>query len=789
MLKEADAVADKPDEPAFLDLLREIAAAPTLRPLIAPDTPGAIGRFINGATQIGGRYEVLGYIGAGGMGTVYRVRDLQLDEVVALKLLRGDPSDQDAIVRFRREVKLARRVTHRNVARTFDIGEHGREWFLTMEYVEGESLAELLARDGTPSLARTLEIAHALCEGLDAAHRAGVVHRDLKPQNVLLERGGRVVITDFGIAYAADHSDSPRGAGTPLYMAPEQVEGLEVDARADLYALGALLYELLTGAAVWAGTNALAVATARLLAPPPDPRATNPQIPVALGELVQRCMARKSEARPQSAREIAVAIETLMASITQETLDQAPAAGSRGQSKVSKTVAVIAFRGEVELGKELAEDLLDRLSMVPGLRVKHFGATASERDERDAGTLGRALDVDVVVEGMVSRADDQARLAVRAIGVDDGFQIWAQRFDGAVRDLFAFNDRAANGIAAALTVDWRGPERRPLADTRAVELYVEARQALRSAWGNFGSRDALPRAVALFDQAVTLAPTDPCVLSGAAMAHARFSNYQGHGDHPERARRFAERAMQLGVYLGEPWLAVATVDHIASRWPASVRALVTAIDHAPGLIRAHELLGSICCEIGAVDIGRRHLDTALSLDASATYARLELARSAALRGNWDRVESLLDVKIGNAVDVALRAMTVARFALWRGSPLAIESGSMEDPNVQRWLAPYQAAFAGREVDLAVFERSMIEARSNSRFRTFLCQQLAELAAHAGDRDRAQAAIDLAVDAMLYDLAWLDGCPLFASIRSDPKFIAARATVASRAAAVAAALTR
>src|SRR5689334_11981879 len=151
------------------------------------------------------------------MGVVYRAHDHELEEVVALKVLHRDlMRSPEMLTRFRKEVKLARRVTHRNVARTFDIGEHGREWFLTMEYVEGESLAELLARDGTPSLARTLEIAHALCEGLDAAHRAGVVHRDLKPQNVLLERGGRVVITDFGIAYAADHSDSHRGAGTPL---------------------------------------------------------------------------------------------------------------------------------------------------------------------------------------------------------------------------------------------------------------------------------------------------------------------------------------------------------------------------------------------------------------------------------------------------------------------------------------------------------------------------------------------------------------------------------------------
>ena len=193
---------------------------------------------------VAGRYEILGFVGSGGMGTVYRARDRELDEIVALKIMRGELSyDPQALARFRREVKLARRVTHRNVARTFDIGEHAGMVFLTMELVGGESLAQRLARKKRLPVERALEIALEIARGLSAAHAAGVVHRDLKPDNVLLSPEGRVVVTDFGIAFAEDalarESGFRRLVGTPAYMAPEQLEAPDrVDARVDVYALG-----------------------------------------------------------------------------------------------------------------------------------------------------------------------------------------------------------------------------------------------------------------------------------------------------------------------------------------------------------------------------------------------------------------------------------------------------------------------------------------------------------------------------------------------------------------------
>jgi serine/threonine-protein kinase len=185
------------------------------------------------------------------MGTVYQARDKLVGDVVALKTLElGKYASPDALERFSREVRLARRITPPHVARMHDLGTHEGHAFLTMEYVEGEELRALLARERTLPAARAAHIALAVCEGLAAAHSAGVVHRDLKPANVLVEAGGRVVLTDFGIARAVVGevmAQTQDVVGTPLYMAPEQVSGEPVDARADLYAVGLLLFEMLTG--------------------------------------------------------------------------------------------------------------------------------------------------------------------------------------------------------------------------------------------------------------------------------------------------------------------------------------------------------------------------------------------------------------------------------------------------------------------------------------------------------------------------------------------------------------
>ena len=282
---------------------------------------------------IGERYEIIALLGTGGMGTVFRARDIELEEPVALKVLRRDLIEIPGVVeRFRREVKLARRVTHRNVARVFDIGEHEGDRFLTMELVEGEPLGGKIARGPVP-WEEALRISLAIVEGLAAAHAAGVVHRDLKPDNILLAKDGRVVITDFGIARARfDEGDPLRtvgaAVGTPAYMAPEQVEpDTEVDARADIYSLGALMFELFTGRRAWPGDSPIAVAAARLVQPPPDPLAARPDLPHEFARLISRCLARKPADRFPTAESVRMALRLPSPWIVQEDVGSVSAGG------------------------------------------------------------------------------------------------------------------------------------------------------------------------------------------------------------------------------------------------------------------------------------------------------------------------------------------------------------------------------------------------------------------------------------------------------------------------------
>ncbi|WP_224244004.1 serine/threonine-protein kinase [Hyalangium gracile] len=265
-----------------------------------------------------GRYQLRRVLGRGGMGTVYLADDEFQGERVALKVLDASVArNPGARERFAREARLARRITHRNVARVFELGSAQGRAFLTLEYVEGEDLRARLMREGALKPEVAARLALAVCAGLGAAHAASVVHRDLKPANVMLERGGRVVLTDFGIARAMEDQGSEglthsHGVvGTPQYMAPEQLTESPVDARTDVYAVGLLLHEMLVGAPAFEATT-LKEAYARLRQPPPDPR-EHARVPAALAELVMRCLARAPEERPSGATEVARCLEAWLA--------------------------------------------------------------------------------------------------------------------------------------------------------------------------------------------------------------------------------------------------------------------------------------------------------------------------------------------------------------------------------------------------------------------------------------------------------------------------------------------
>ena len=741
------------------------------------------------------RYDLEALLGVGGMGSVYRARDIELDERVALKMLRKDLVDAPGILaRFRQEVKLARRVTHRNVARTFDIGEHAGEKFLTMELVEGESLAEHLVQRGRLPLARAVAIAIEIALGLAAAHAAGVVHRDLKPDNVLLARDGRVVLTDFGIARAAIDAQGGLATlgfpvGTPAYMAPEQVEAAPVDRRADIYALGEILYEMLTGERAWRGDAMMQVATARLLAPPPDPRSRRPDLPPALAELAIKCMARDPADRYATADQVARELGSIAVPQGPMSAPPRPPAVLAAEATPPgvKAVAVLPFRNsgppeDEYLADGLTEDLIDDLSMIRGVRVRALGAVLPLKGKSgDPRDLGRELGVQVVVDGTIRRVGGVLRITARLGSVADGFQLWAKRFDRPAADILEVADEIAAAISRALTVERGAAPRTTTDDPIALDLYLRARHQFH----RFG-RDATRRSIDLFAQALERAPDDPVILSGYAMARvSEFTYNPDAAESADAARAAANRAVQIAPGLPEPHVALAAVELALGDGEASARHVRRALEVGTSAPDAHELCGRLFIEVGRVDAGVRALETALALEPRFQGARCEVARVHELLGDPDRADELVRTPPGDPDLVIQYWLGRARLLLYRrdaeqARSLLERSGADAPPPPGRLLLQLLATGVAEEAAFHDLKSRMQRDRSARRATAFFGVLQAEVMAFLGDTEAAFAAIADVAGAGGFDVFWMDRCPLLDALRADPRFAILRARIDERA---------
>ena len=753
-------------------------------------------RVEKGAVFIGERYRLLSMLGAGSMGVVYKVRDQELDEVVALKLLQSDVvAKSDAIARFRTEVKLARRVTHSNVARTFDIGKHGDDAFLTMELVEGASLAAKLADEGPFPVERVVDIGIQVCAGLAAAHAVDVVHRDLKPANVMWTPNGRAVITDFGVAcLRAERAAGLDVVGTPAFMAPEQlVAEPSIDGRADIFAFGGMLYNVLTNERPFSSAAMPLGSKERLTAAAPDPRRVRADVPDALAAIVVRCLASDRTVRYPSIEEVGAALAALPSSSAHVVTRRQRIVAPPGERRPGvRTVAVVQFHNpgaptDAYLAAGFTHDLADALGRINVLNVRAVDATATGGGEPSAGVkLAAQLGADAVVEGSVFRIADSVRVTARVVAVENGLQLWGGRMTRPFAELLAVGDEVAAGVAAALTAACDAPLR-PSADPVAVDLYLRARASYHE-----DSRGA-KEAPALFERALEHAPDEPTILAGYALALARgtgpFDQREQTVEH-ERAGAVAERAVSVAPHLAEAHLALARIRYDDAELAATARSLKRALDISARSADAFWMWGWMHAEIGDLALAIARFQHAVDLDPRMTLLPIEMMKVHALLGSWAAVDALGAVAPKNALRYAMLAQRL-RLAMWRRDAAAVRAMASESgPTGFTGIDDIITTVVEGRMTAAlsdVFAAAAHACRDVPRRLAFTHQLATEYRAFGYERDEALAHLEAADGARLFDINWLDRCPVLDDLRSERRFQTVRAHVAERASAGLAAL--
>ncbi len=478
-----------------------------------------------------GRYQIIEELGKGGMGRVYKVFDTKIKEKIALKLIKPEiASDRETIERFSNELKLARKIRHKNVCGMFDISESEGAHFITMEYVGGEDLKSMIQMTGMLGVGTVLSVGKQICDGLMEAHGQGVVHRDLKPTNIMIDKGGNAKIMDFGIA----RSMRERGItgpsvliGTPEYMSPEQAEAKEVDHRSDIYSLGIILYEMATGRVPFEGDTPLSVAMKHKGEVPKNPKQFNPHIPDDLAGVILKCLEKDRSRRYQAASDVRAELERIekglpttervaperkpftskqitvsfrlkklivpaaaivaLAVVGLVLLRVLPKKVASPAAPPNRSIAVLPFENlgdpseDEAFASGITEDITTQLSKISELDVRsQESAMRYKKSDLGMKEIGRELNAAHILVGSMRRSDSQVRITARLIDAATDKNIWADTFDRDSKEIFSIQSDIAQQIAAALKAtltpaEKERIEKKPTKDIRAYDYCVKGK--------------------------------------------------------------------------------------------------------------------------------------------------------------------------------------------------------------------------------------------------------------------------------------------------------------------------
>lgn len=733
-------------------------------------------------TLVGQRFEIVRLIGSGGMGNVYLARDTELEELVALKLLhanpRESPDENELLKMFRREVRLARRITHVNVARVYDIGTHGTRKYMTMELIEGQSLHDELERNGPFPIHRLEQCLVAISRALSAAHEAGVIHRDLKPDNVLVESAtGRIVVTDFGVARPlGGNKTTVNSRGTLVYMAPEQLDtSAALDHRVDIYALGCTLFEIATGRLPFEGASPIAIAAARLAHEALDPRIFRQDLPEKLAHIVLRCLQRAPAARFANAGEVLEAMGHASGTV-------APAP----PPKISRAhiVAVLPFEGPAPHARVAAEGIADALVGTPSVRCTSADVIrrAAEKQEEPI-TLGVEVGADAVATGRVEDRGNDLKVTVRGLGVVEQTLFFSRtvtcppdRLEGALQTMAAMFASALSGaiqVAAAPT----NAAGTPVLDAKSVAeaAFLEIPKSTLTG----------------LEEAAKKAPNDPSILVPYGLALLRAYFLEGETNRLSSATKAIEAAALVAPKHPEVLHARALLFLHRGNVRECIRLLEEAVDSSDGAL-SHETLGGLFVELGRPDLAVRHFQAALAENRDSLASLFELVRLDVYERRWGRARDALRAHRRRLQPPAQRPLgeVELRVALWSGDMSAIQTAAQVVEHSP--FLPDAALVALRAGDakegLRVTTAAQVATRSPRRS-ALVAQMEAELAMIAGNPASAFAAIDRAIRAGLFDIAWLERCPILDAARTHEDYPRRQAVVKQRATEALAGVTR
>lgn len=741
-----------------------------------------------GDTLIGetfGHYRVVDRLGSGGMGVVYRAEDLRLGRTVALKFLSpalaGDPQ---AIERLQREARAASALSHPGICTIHDVGSEAGVHFIAMELIQGETLAARIAGRPMP-VAEVIDVAGQIADALDAAHGAGIIHRDLKPANVLVTPRGLVKVLDFGLAKqiggAADETVAAAAltadgtaVGTLAYMSPEQARGEPVDARSDIFALGLIMYEMATGRPAFAGPTSALIFDAILNRDPAPPSSSTPGLPAALNALIVRAMAKERSRRVPSAADVGSGLREIKRQLE---------SGAARVTPPARSIAVIPFtdlsqaRDQQYFCEGMADEIITALSQLDGLRVaSRTSAVRAHEKGLDISEIGRALNAQVVLEGTVRKAGNRLRVSAQLTGVDDGYQLWAERYDRDMDDVFAIQDEIARAIAAQLKVKLFDAGHRQLvrqgtSNLEAYNLYLKGRY-------HWERRNHVHLRLALeaFAQAVEADPDYALAHTGLADAYTVMAIYSVR---PTRevlpmAQAAADRALIL-----DPGLAEAHHSSGAIRfwmqfdWSGAESAYARAIELNPRLALAHAyrgvLLGALCrpVEACAAVLHACELEPHSAVVAYIAASVHYWSGDAAAAGRLAERAAELDPEAG----IAHWALASAR---WRAGDLA---GSVEaaERAVGTARAPLFVSSLGvayaRMGRTAEAEAALAELHARAAREYITPVALAELCLALGRVDEALDWLERGYEDRSGFMIRLTAAPEWRRLHAEPRFIA------------------